>query len=96
MQCFGVPKLPNLPAMKAVMTRLQDKYSVKTIQYQGALGHIYYANDISFLISQVSIIMTVCAFCLMSNQEMANPHVRPHLNFFPEDSLEAELGESDN
>ncbi|KAJ3738030.1 hypothetical protein EV360DRAFT_90923 [Lentinula raphanica] len=38
--------------------------------YLGALGHIYYVNDLAGIISQ----------------ELSNPSIRPHLHFLPKDS----------
>ena len=53
MQSLGVHRLPTIHSTKAIMMRLQNEYSVKTIRCQGALGHVYYVNDIACLISQV-------------------------------------------
>ena len=54
LQGFGVSKVPNERAIKIVMDQLQNDYSIKTIHYQGALGHVYYANNLAQIISQVS------------------------------------------
>ncbi|KAK7059475.1 hypothetical protein R3P38DRAFT_3303396 [Favolaschia claudopus] len=49
---------------------LQKMCGVDSIMYNGALGHKYYVNSLPQIIAQ----------------EMANPKVRPHLSFYPEDS----------
>ncbi|KAI0309028.1 hypothetical protein OF83DRAFT_1072641 [Amylostereum chailletii] len=49
---------------------LQRLCGIQTLKYYGALGNIYYMNDFAAIIAQ----------------EMANPRVRPHLHFVPEDA----------
>ncbi|KAG8953004.1 hypothetical protein FRC03_011958 [Tulasnella sp. 419] len=56
--------------MKEDQKALQAMAGIDSIKYAGALGHNYYVNDIGQIISQ----------------EMANPRVRPHLHFYPEDA----------
>lgn len=52
-QSFGISKIPSEHTIKSIMNKLQNNYSVRTLHYQGALGHVYYANDLAQLISQV-------------------------------------------
>ena len=68
LQSLGIRDVPGESAIKGMMKSLQSACGIKTKQYQGALGHSYYVNDLLSLIAQ----------------EMANPNVRPHLHFFPE------------
>ncbi|KAF9064966.1 hypothetical protein BDP27DRAFT_1425263 [Rhodocollybia butyracea] len=55
--------------MKDLDSHLQKLYGIQTFKYKGALGHTYYVNSLADIISQ----------------EMANPHVREKLSFYPED-----------
>ncbi|THU99664.1 hypothetical protein K435DRAFT_818510 [Dendrothele bispora CBS 962.96] len=63
-------EVPSVDSMKALNERLQKLYGINSIRKQGALGHVYYVNDLAQIIAQ----------------EMANPQVREHLKFYPEDS----------
>ena len=55
MGCLGILQIPSDNVVKNLMQSLQFAYGVKTIRYEGALGHVYYANDLLALIAQVSI-----------------------------------------
>ncbi|KAJ8521961.1 hypothetical protein ONZ45_g1372 [Pleurotus djamor] len=66
----GVEDVPSVKKMIKLNADLQKACGVETLEYNGALGHKYYMNSLSDIISQ----------------EMANPQVRPHLSFYPEDS----------
>ena len=70
LQTLGVSEVPGESQIKSLMKAIQCACGNKTEQYEGALGHIYYMNDLSGIISQ----------------EMANPLVQPNLHFYPEDS----------
>ncbi|THH26571.1 hypothetical protein EUX98_g7617 [Antrodiella citrinella] len=72
-----VDDVPSVRSMQQLNARLQRMCGIDTIQYQGALGHTYHVNDLRQIISQ----------------EMANPKVRPHLHFYPEDTRGAKLDE---
>ncbi|KIJ46219.1 hypothetical protein M422DRAFT_250259 [Sphaerobolus stellatus SS14] len=67
---LGVSNIPSARVAKDIDKALQASCGITSKRYEGGLGHIYYANDLSGIIAQ----------------EMANPIVRPHLRFYPEDS----------
>ncbi|KAF8985623.1 hypothetical protein BDQ17DRAFT_1187623, partial [Cyathus striatus] len=69
-QFLGNEGVPNRSTMKSVEHFLQEMCGIKTIQYNGTFGHIYYVNDLHAIVTQ----------------EMANPIVCQHLEFFLEDS----------
>ncbi|KAF9072180.1 hypothetical protein BDP27DRAFT_1217935 [Rhodocollybia butyracea] len=68
LKVLGVDDTPSVKRMNDVDKKLQALYGIQTIKYKGALGHTYYTNSLADIISQ----------------EMANPKVRPHLSFYPE------------
>ncbi|KZT24421.1 hypothetical protein NEOLEDRAFT_1156913 [Neolentinus lepideus HHB14362 ss-1] len=70
MRILGLHYIPSQRTMKDVERALQQLCGVDSIQYSGALGHVYYVNDFAWLVAQ----------------ELANPLVRQHLRFLPEDS----------
>ncbi|KAH8101156.1 hypothetical protein BXZ70DRAFT_892067 [Cristinia sonorae] len=72
-----VDAVPSVRSMQALNARLQRMCGIDTIAYQGALGHTYHVNDLAQIIAQ----------------EMANPKVRPHLRFYPEDTGDVKLTE---
>ncbi len=53
MQVLGVPHVPSPGVMRDTINLLQSQCGIRTIQYQGALGHVYYANDLCAMIAQV-------------------------------------------
>ncbi|KAJ7223860.1 hypothetical protein B0H12DRAFT_1213067 [Mycena haematopus] len=65
-----VDDVPSVKSMQSLNAALQKMCGIDTILYNGALGHKYYVNSLPQIIAQ----------------EMANPKVRPHLSFYPEDS----------
>ncbi|KAK7027138.1 hypothetical protein R3P38DRAFT_3268099 [Favolaschia claudopus] len=65
-----VNDVPSVKSMQTLNAALQKMCGVDSIMYNGALGHKYYVNSLPQIIAQ----------------EMANPKVRPHLSFYPEDS----------
>ncbi|KAJ8487998.1 hypothetical protein ONZ45_g14118 [Pleurotus djamor] len=65
-----VDDVPSVKKMVEINAELQKKCGIKTLKYSGAFGHKYYVNSLPDIIAQ----------------EMANPKVRPHLSFYPEDS----------
>ncbi|KAK7007081.1 hypothetical protein R3P38DRAFT_3325555 [Favolaschia claudopus] len=67
-----VDDVPSIKQMQKINLALQKVCGIETIAYDGALGHKYFVNSLAQIISQ----------------EMANPRVRPHLHFYPEDSGE--------
>ncbi|KAI0750146.1 hypothetical protein C8Q80DRAFT_1100350, partial [Daedaleopsis nitida] len=70
--CLGVRNLPSDYEVGRVSKVLQRLVGVQSIRYQGAMGHVFYVNDLAKIVAQ----------------EMANPRVRPHLHTLPEDSGE--------
>ncbi|KAK6977422.1 hypothetical protein R3P38DRAFT_3334959 [Favolaschia claudopus] len=65
-----VDDVPSIKQMQKINSALQKVCGIETIAYDGALGHKYFVNSLAQMIAQ----------------EMANPRVRPHLHFYPEDS----------
>ncbi|KAJ3884694.1 hypothetical protein GG344DRAFT_91457 [Lentinula edodes] len=70
MLTLGVPNLPSDRTMDEIDKEMQHMCGIRSIRYNGKLGHIYYANDLAGIIAQ----------------EMSNQSVRAHLRFLPEDS----------
>ncbi|KAF8150578.1 hypothetical protein B0H34DRAFT_801520 [Crassisporium funariophilum] len=70
MSALGLSNLPSDRVMDDIDRALQDVCGIESLRYKGALGHIYYTNDLAGLLAQ----------------EMANPDVRKHLRFYPEDT----------
>ncbi|KAF7971706.1 hypothetical protein HWV62_20057 [Athelia sp. TMB] len=66
----GVDDVPSVRSMQTLNATLQSMAGVESIKHKGSLGHTYYMNSLSEIIAQ----------------EMANPKVRPHLRFYPEDT----------
>ncbi|ETW83356.1 hypothetical protein HETIRDRAFT_119480 [Heterobasidion irregulare TC 32-1] len=54
----------------AIFDCLQQLCGIQSLRYQGALGNLFYVNDFAAIVAQ----------------EMANPCVRLHLHFLPEDA----------
>ncbi|EED83930.1 predicted protein [Postia placenta Mad-698-R] len=73
-----VDDVPSVKTMQSLNATLQRMCGIDTIAYKGALGHNYHVNNLAQIISQ----------------EMANPRVRPHLHFYPEDRGERPLSEA--
>ncbi|KAJ7751599.1 hypothetical protein B0H16DRAFT_1839904 [Mycena metata] len=65
-----VDDVPSVKSMQTINLALQKICGIESIPYDGALGHRYYVNSLAQIIAQ----------------EMANPKVRPHLHFYPEDA----------
>ncbi|KAJ7502333.1 hypothetical protein B0H11DRAFT_1712900, partial [Mycena galericulata] len=66
----NVDDVPSVKQMQKINLALQKVCGIESIPYNGALGHKYFVNSLAQIIAQ----------------EMANPRVRPHLSFNPEDS----------
>ncbi|KAJ7483665.1 hypothetical protein FB451DRAFT_1029349, partial [Mycena latifolia] len=66
----NVDDVPSIKQMQKINLALQKICGIESIPYNGALGHKYFVNSLAQIIAQ----------------EMANPRVRPHLSFYPEDS----------
>ncbi|KZT23739.1 hypothetical protein NEOLEDRAFT_1046272, partial [Neolentinus lepideus HHB14362 ss-1] len=70
LMAMGVKDVPSERSMKDIQKVLQKMCGVQSLRFSGALGHIYYSNDLAAIVAQ----------------EISNPQVRPHLRFLPEDS----------
>ncbi|KAJ3757100.1 hypothetical protein EV360DRAFT_46748 [Lentinula raphanica] len=70
LESFGIDNVPSVDVMKSVDEYLQSLCGINTARYEGALGHIFYMNDLAGII----------------RQEMANPRVRPFIHHYHEDS----------
>ena len=55
MAVLGIDNLPSISSMKDISDDLQDLYGIQTHRYEGALGHIYYANSLADQIAQVCL-----------------------------------------
>ncbi|KAJ7711756.1 hypothetical protein B0H16DRAFT_1667716 [Mycena metata] len=66
----NVDDVPSVKSMQELNAMLQKLCGIESIAYDGALGHKYYVNSLAQILAQ----------------EMSNPKVRPHLEFYPEDS----------
>lgn len=93
-----VEDVPSVRSMLGLNTALQRALGVNTIAYKGALGHHYYANALDQIIAQVTFVFVLigtAASCTHTGrQEMANPRVRPHLHFYPEETDGRHLSEA--
>ncbi|KDQ05534.1 hypothetical protein BOTBODRAFT_122651 [Botryobasidium botryosum FD-172 SS1] len=67
---LGLEDIPSDRVMDEIDRSLQELCGIQSLRYEGVLGHIYYANDLAAIIAQ----------------EMANPTVRKHIRFYPEDA----------
>lgn len=52
---LGFQNVPSASTLKDLDSALQKAFGIQTIRYEGALGHIYYVNDIRAIIAQVRI-----------------------------------------
>ncbi|KAI0258168.1 hypothetical protein BC834DRAFT_836247, partial [Gloeopeniophorella convolvens] len=69
----GASQVPSARTIHDHNAALHDMCGIRTVQYDGALGHKFFVNSLADIISQ----------------EMANPRVRPYLHFYPEDAGKA-------
>lgn len=56
MLALGVSNLPSDRTMDAIDQEMQRMCSIRSIQYEGKLGHIYYANDFAAILAQVAYV----------------------------------------
>lgn len=54
LSAFGIDNVPSVDVMKSVDDYLQSLCGIHTVRHEGALGHIYYMNDLAGIIRQVS------------------------------------------
>lgn len=55
LQANGIEEVPSVQSMKNNNQKLQEKSGIQTIEYNGALGHKYYVNSLSDIITQVEL-----------------------------------------
>ncbi|KAF8263119.1 hypothetical protein EI94DRAFT_1704260 [Lactarius quietus] len=65
----GARDVPSLDTLRRLQSKLSDSFNCKPTHHVSADGNIYYINDI---VAQIA-------------EDFANPLVRPHLMFYPED-----------
>lgn len=53
MLALGVPNLPSDKTMDQIDKEMQCMCGIRSIRYDGKLGHVYYANDLAAIIAQV-------------------------------------------
>lgn len=53
LQANGISEVPSVHAMKHLNRKLQDDSGVRTIEYNGTLGHKFFVNSLSDIIAQV-------------------------------------------
>lgn len=83
----NVPGVPSKYKITKSSSSLHLTHGIRTRSHLGAFGNLYYVNSIADIISQVCHYLVLHGFSSsIITQEMANPHVRPHLRFYPEDS----------
>ncbi|KAG1749271.1 hypothetical protein EDB19DRAFT_1629684 [Suillus lakei] len=66
----NVDNVPSVRSIKLIKDTIHRLCGIRSIPYDGALGHRFYVNSLSDII----------------RQEMMNPRVRPLLHFYPEDA----------
>ena len=63
MAVLGINNIPSISSMKDISDDLQELYGIWTHCYEGALGHIYYANSLADQIAQVCIFKIKSGHC---------------------------------
>lgn len=53
---LGVDKVPSVDVLKRSQSLLQKLCGIKTRRYEGALGHLYFCNDLGEIIAQVCVL----------------------------------------
>jgi hypothetical protein len=53
LRVFGIDDIPSVDVLKELDAELQEIYGINSIQYEGALGHVYYVNNLEEIIAQV-------------------------------------------
>ncbi|VDC01359.1 unnamed protein product [Peniophora sp. CBMAI 1063] len=64
-----VDNVPSVSWLKNMSDDLQDKIGIRTLRFQGALGHVYYSNSLQDQIAQ----------------EFGNPLISKHIGVYPAD-----------
>jgi hypothetical protein len=58
LRVFGIDDIPSVDVLKDLDAELQDLCGIRSIRYEGALGHVYYVNNIEDIIAQVVFILS--------------------------------------
>lgn len=53
MELLNVDYLPSVSTLKALSADQQEAVGIRTLRYDGALGHVYYVNSMADTIAQV-------------------------------------------
>lgn len=56
LSAFGIDNIPSVDVMKSIDEYLQSLCGIHTARYEGALGHIYYMNNLAGIIRQVGLL----------------------------------------
>ena len=54
MRTLHIPQIPSDSVIKGAAICLQQACGIRSIRYEGSLGHVYYVNDLLQIIAQVS------------------------------------------
>jgi hypothetical protein len=84
----GAQDVPSLDTLRCFQSKLSGSFACKPVHQVSADGNIYYINDIVAQVAEVSWSLFDCCSNLMmhlTSKDFANPLVRPHLVFYPED-----------
>ena len=60
-----VQDLPSPRSLKNLEVVMQKIHGVRTLSYDGALGHKYYVNSLADIIAQVIQIIVYCTFLIL-------------------------------
>ena len=75
LKALGVPKVPSDSMTKLIFESLQYYCGICSYQFEGAFGHVYYANDLCAIIAQVHLFLYGSIEPKFYYKEMANPMV---------------------
>jgi hypothetical protein len=63
LRAFGINSVPSTDILKKLDRQLQELYGIRTHRYEGALGHVYYMNNLSDMIAQVIMMSLNMVYC---------------------------------
>lgn len=55
MNALGVDFLPSVVQLKDLNVHMQNVCGIRTLRYEGQLGHLYYVNSIADIVAQVCL-----------------------------------------
>jgi hypothetical protein len=58
----GIDDVPSTTSMQNLNVILQKLHGIRTIPYDGAMGHRYYVNSLADIIAQVSCFVSILVF----------------------------------